>query len=73
MISNSSALNIKKVVCGKVVYDYLIDRGFPLLSKRDNEFIFSYTDDLKKSLDNMPMTVSILRMLKGEEVYKIET
>lgn len=63
-ISNASELKkIKTFRCNRIIGNYLIKKGIPLLSRDNNYMIFAYTNILKEAIDNMPFFLKIF--LKG--------
>lgn len=46
--------------CGKVIGNYLIKKGIPLLGRIDSTMIFSKTKELQKAIDNMPFHLRFL-------------
>lgn len=60
-IRNIEKIDNKRLYkCGKIVGKYLEKKGMPLISKKDNQWIFSNTKALKKVISEMPLYMSIL-------------
>ena len=57
----------RKYKCNKLVYKYLIGLGFCLLSRDENDYYFSLTENLSKTLEKMPL---YLRPFKGVQLGK---
>lgn len=59
-VSNNENLKAKTYRCGKVVGEYLIKAGIPLLSRDGNEMVFSNTKKLQAVLREMPAVMKAL-------------
>ena len=53
-ISNIDSDSHRYYVCGKVIGNYLIKSGIPLLSRLEGKMVFSKTHKLQKVLSDMP-------------------
>lgn len=55
--------NVEKVsdyfVCGKIIGDYVLEHGIPLLSRKGNKYYFKKTKVLKEVIDDMPFYLKI--------------
>lgn len=59
-ISNIDSGSHRYYVCGKVIGNYLIKSGIPLLSRLEGKMVFSKTQKLQKVLSNMPSFYKVL-------------
>ena len=62
-ISNLDNTNKRYYECGKVIGNYLIKQGVPLLSQTNGIMIFSNNKKLREVLNKMPLTLKLL--MKG--------
>nr|DAK84768.1 MAG TPA: hypothetical protein [Caudoviricetes sp.] len=46
-------------LCNAFVSKYLEKKGFPVLSRKDNVFVFSRTKKLQEVVDNMPFYLKL--------------
>jgi len=63
-IQNAEVIKSKKIECNRIISDYLMSRNIPLLSRKGEIYIFSFTDIVKELIENIP------KKLKKED-YKI--
>ena len=59
-ISNIDNKDKKYYECGKLIGNYLIKSGIPMLSRVDNKMVFAKTKKLQKAIDNMPLCLRFL-------------
>lgn len=59
-ISNIDNTNKKYYECGKVIGNYLIKAGIPMLSNKDGIMIFAKTKKLQKAINEMPFLLQLL-------------
>ena len=59
-ISNLDNDNKRYYECGKLVGNYLIKSGIPLLGQRDGTMMFAKTKKLQNAIDKMPGYLKIL-------------
>ena len=59
-ISNLDNDNKRYYECGKLVGNYLIKSGIPLLGQRDRIMMFAKTKKLQNAIDKMPGYLKIL-------------
>nr|DAG31333.1 MAG TPA: hypothetical protein [Caudoviricetes sp.] len=62
-ISNLDNKDKKYYECGKIVGNYLIKSGIPVLSRKDGAMLFARTNKLQKVINNMPLYLRLL--IKG--------
>lgn len=59
-ITNIEKIDKDKIfVCNKIIGNYLILKGFPLLSQNNKQMFFSYNEDLNHEINNMPYYLKI--------------
>ena len=59
-ISNLDNKDKKYYECGKLIGNYLIKSGIPMLSRIDNKMVFAKTKKIQKAVDNMPLYLRFL-------------
>ena len=59
-ITNCNSTYLNTYLCKKAVAKYLMNKGFPLLSRKDNVYIFTNTESLQKALSDAPIWIKIL-------------
>ena len=59
-ISNLDNKDKKYYECSKLIGNYLIKSGIPMLSRVDNKMVFAKTKKLQKAIDNMPLYLRFL-------------
>ena len=62
-ISNLNNKDKKYYECGKIVGNYLIKNGIPMLAREDGLMLFAKTKRLQKVIDDMPLYLQLL--IKG--------
>lgn len=60
-ISNIDNKDKRYYECGRLVGNYLIKSGVPVLSRIDGRMIFAKTKKLQKAINDMPLYLRILR------------
>lgn len=59
-ISNLDNKDKKYYECSKLIGNYLIKSGIPMLSRVGNKMVFAKTKKLQKAIDNMPLYLRFL-------------
>ncbi len=55
----SGKIEIPTVMTNKVLGNYLIDHGVPLLSRDGNEMIFAQTKQFENKMSNLPFLIKM--------------
>lgn len=59
MIRNHEVIK-NKFECGKRVADYIMRLGIPLLSVEDNRYYFRESEELKETLNKVPLIIRLM-------------
>lgn len=59
-ISNLTNEDKRYYECGKLIGNYLIKSGVPMLSRTGNKMVFAKTDKLQSVINNMPLYLRFL-------------
>jgi len=60
-IKNIETVKGSKYYCGRMIGNYLIKKGIPLLSRDGNKMVFANTKKLQGVLFNMPVYLKVLK------------
>ena len=63
-IKNIEMIDTKKVyISGKLIGEWLINHGIPLLSKKNDIYYFAITEELMEVKKQMPLYLKLIEMM----------